>query len=77
MKEEKEQEEKLKALEKAQKEGIEKQKELAKEANRKEEEEKTSIHDPEFVIRESKQGAQEHKRMFLPDFDESEVPPLE
>jgi protein TilB len=79
MKEEKEQEDKLKALEKAQKEGIEKQKELAKEvreAKRKEEEEKTSIHDPEFVIRESKKG-QEAKRMFVPDFDESEVPPLE
>ncbi len=40
MKEEMEQEEKLKALEKAQKEGIERQKELAKELKRKEEEEK-------------------------------------
>ena len=76
VKEEKEQEDKLKALEKAQKEGIEKQKELARELKMKEEEEKLNPHDPDFLIRESKAKEQE-KRMFLPDFDENEVPPLE
>ena len=76
-KEEKDQEDKLRALEKTQKEGIEKQKELAKELRKKEEEEeKSNPHDPDFLIRESKAKEQE-KRMFLPDFDEDEVPPLE
>ena len=75
-KDEKDQEDKLKALEKAQKEGIEKQKELAREFKRNEEEEKKNREDPDFLIRESRHE-QEAKRMFLPDFDEDEVPPLE
>ena len=76
MKDEKDQEDKIKALEKAQKEGIEKQKELAREFKRSEEEEKKNREDPDFLIRESRHE-QEAKRMFLPDFDEDEVPPLE
>ena len=51
---EKDQEDKIKALEKAQKEGAEKQKELAREFKRNEEEEKKNREDPDFLIRESK-----------------------
>ena len=43
---------------------------------RKEEEEKQDPDDPDFMIREHSSKT-EAKRMFLPDFDESEVPPLE
>ena len=47
-----------------------------KESKRKELEETKSVDDPEFLIRESKHN-EEPKRMFVPDFDENEVPPLE
>jgi hypothetical protein len=45
---------KIKALEKAQKEGAERQKELAREFKRNEEGEKKSREDPNFLIRENK-----------------------
>jgi hypothetical protein len=49
---------------------------LARDFKRNEEEEKKNREDPDFLIRESRHE-QEAKRMFLPDFDEDEVPPLE
>ena len=54
MKDEKDQDDKLKALDRAQKEGLVKQKELAREFKRSEEEQKQSRDDPDFLIRESK-----------------------
>ena len=78
-KEEKKNEEKLRQLEKAQEEGREKQKEIDRRRQEEREQESKRVNDPEFIIRESKNKKEQEppKRMFVPDFDESEVPPLE
>ena len=84
MKEEKANEDKLKKLEKDQNEAKLAQKksldEKIKKANAPSKEE--SKNDGEFLIRESKVEDEDEeedkpKRMFVPDFDVDEVPPLE